>query len=285
MTMNNMKHTRIIAQCTSLLVLVAFLATTLAVPAKAQTAAPRSSRSSKIEAHGHLTSTTGADLIRTQVTTNTYTSAIDNSGSDSLQGTTTTCTPVNNLLATIYNCTTTTTTSIDGKGIGIAILDSGVDVNHISLTDGGSKARIVFSQDFTGESRTDDPFGHGTHVASIATGNNRVASVAYTGIAPKANVINLRVLNAQGAGTVSSVLSALDWVMLNRAAYNVRVVNMSLGTPAINSYRDDPLCKAVRRLVDAGIVVTVAAGNDGKDSSGQKLYGRIHSPGNEPSAI
>src|SRR5207237_6631807 len=83
----------------------------------------------------------------------------------------------------------------------------------------------------------------------------------------------------------TSVHSTHDWMMLNRAAYNVRVVNMSLGTPTINSYRDDPLCKAVRRLVDAGMVVTVAAGNDGKDSSGQKLYGRIHSPGNEPSAI
>src|SRR5712691_7176644 len=231
MTMNNMKHTKSIAQWISLLVLVALLATTLAVPAGAQSAAPQSSRASKIandlrelvrsasatndrvsvilqvsdgqsgqlnsllnrngvhvknrfhslnslavelpaevvdelasypevtyisadskvEAHGHLTSTTGADLIRSQVTTNTYISATDNSGSDSLQGITTTCTPVNNLLATTsYNCTRTATTAIDGKGFGIAILDSGVDVNHISLYE-GSNARVVFSQDFTGE--------------------------------------------------------------------------------------------------------------------------------------
>src|SRR5712691_3694989 len=231
MTMNNMKHTKSVAKCTSLLVLVALLATTLAVPAGAQSAAPQSSRASKIapdlrelvrsgsatndrvsvilqftgsedgplnsllnrngvhvknrfqsfnslavelpaevvdelasypevtyistdskvEAHGHLTATTGADLIRTQVTTNTYISATDNSGSDSVLGTMTTCTPGNNLVATTsYNCTTTTTTSIDGKGFGIAILDSGVDVNHISLNE-GSNARVVFSQDFTGE--------------------------------------------------------------------------------------------------------------------------------------
>jgi serine protease AprX len=54
---------------------------------------------------------------------------------------------------------------------------------------------------------------------------------------------------------------------------------------AIDSYRNDPLCRAVRRLVDAGIVVVAAAGNDGKDALRPKLYGRIHSPGNEPSAI
>jgi subtilisin family serine protease len=63
------------------------------------------------------------------------------------------------------------------------------------------------------------------------------------------------------------------------------VVNMSLGAPAIESYRNDPVCRAVRRLVDAGIIVVAAAGNNGKNSAGQKIYGQIHSPGNEPSAL
>src|SRR6266571_7820762 len=114
---------------------------------------------------------------------------------------------------------------VDGTGIGIAVLDSGIDPEHRAFLDRSNNLRVMASQDFTGEGRTDDPYGHGTHVASIAAGSNRSNSGAYMGIAPKANVINLRVLNAQGAGTVSSVLSALDWVMLNRAAYNVRVVN------------------------------------------------------------
>ena len=73
--------------------------------------------------------------------------------------------------------------------------------------------------------------------------------------------------------------------MANRAAYNIRVVNMSLGTPAIESYRNDPVCRAVRRLVDAGVVVVAAAGNNGKNGLGQKVYGLIHAPGSEPSAI
>ena len=60
---------------------------------------------------------------------------------------------------------------------------------------------------------------------------------------------------------------------------------MSLGMPAIDSYQFDPVCQAVRRLVNAGVVVVAAAGNNGKDNTGNKVYGQIHCPGNEPSAI
>ena len=116
-------------------------------------------------------------------------------------------------------------------------------------------------------------------------GNGRIANGAYLGIAPNAKLINLRVLNSTGTGTVSGTLAALDWILSNKAQYNIRVVNMSLGTAAVDSYRDDPICRAVRRLVDAGVVVVAAAGNNGKNSAGQKLYGMIHCPGNEPSAI
>src|SRR5204863_8310690 len=102
---------------------------------------------------------------------------------------------------------------------------------------------------------------------------------------PNANLINLRVLGATGLGTVSAVLAALDWVMSNHVTYNIRVVNMSLGAPAVDSYKNDPICRAVRRLVDAGIVVVAAAGNNGINKAGQKIYGQVHCPGNEPSAI
>src|SRR5207244_7306240 len=127
--------------------------------------------------------------------------------------------------------------------------------------------RVIANQDFTGENRTDDPYGHGSHVASIAAGNGRVSNAAYLGIAPNAKIINLRVLNSNGTGTVSATLAALDWLLTNQATYNIRVVNMSLGTAAIDSYKNDPICRAVRRLVDAGVVVVAAAGNNGKDST------------------
>lgn len=196
---------------------------------------------------GHLSATTGADAVRTTNGANV--------------------------------------TGLDGTGIGIAILDSGIYTSHVDFLDKSNAVRVVYSQDFTGENRTDDPFGHGTHVAAIAGGGGRVSNAAYLGIAPNANLINLRVLNSQGAGTVSGTLAALDWILTNKTTYNIRVVNMSLGTPAVDSYRNDPICRAVRSLVNSGVVVVVAAGNNGKNSAGQKVYGGIHSPGIEPSAI
>ena len=211
------------------------------------------SLNSEVRAFGHVTATTGADLVRQQTTT-------------SLLG-------------------VTTSYTLDGSGIGVAVLDSGIDNAHKSFLGTNNNSRIVFSKDFTGENRVDDPYGHGTHVAGIVAGNARISSGKYTGIAANANIINLRVLNSTGTGSVASLLSALDWTFTNRNTYNIKVVNLSLGTIAHDSYKNDPICRAVRKLVDAGVVVLAAAGNNGKDSSGRKLYGRIHSPGIEPSAI
>ena len=170
---------------------------------------------------------------------------------------------------------------IDGTGIGIAVIDSGIDISHHSFL----SSRVVASVDFTGEGRTDDPFGHGTHVASIAAGNGHIAQGAYTGIAPAATVINVRVLGSQGQGSVSSAVAGIDWSISNKSAYNIRVLNLSLGSVAVDSYVDDPLCQAVRRAFQAGIVVCAAAGNLGKDPEGNRLYGAIDTPGVEPSAI
>ncbi len=71
----------------------------------------------------------------------------------------------------------------------------------------------------------------------------------------------------------------------NKEKYNIRIVNLSLGVPAISSYKNDPVCRAARALVNAGIVVVAAAGNNGRKADGTKIYGQIHSPGNEPSVI
>ena len=160
--------------------------------------------------------------------------------------------------------------TLDGSGsVRIAILDSGIDITHKSFA--SQSGKVIFSKDFTGENRTDDPYGHGTHVAAVAAGAGTATNGKYEGIASAANLVNLRVINSQGIGTVSGVLKALDWVMANRQAYNIRVVNMSLGTPAISSYKNDPICQAVRKLVNAGVVVVAAAGNNGKTSAGKGL--------------
>ncbi|HEX7315099.1 MAG TPA: S8 family serine peptidase [Pyrinomonadaceae bacterium] len=178
-----------------------------------------------------------------------------------------------------------TTTTFDGAGVGIAVVDSGLDAGHEVFRDSTGLSRVAASVDFTGEGRTDDPYGHGTHVASIAAGSGKPSNGAYGGVAPAAKIVNLRVLNSQGRGTTSALLAALEWVLQYRTLYKIRVVNLSLGTPTVDSYRNDPACDAVRRLVAAGVVVVAAAGNDGKGSTGQKLYGAIHSPGHEPAAV
>jgi serine protease AprX len=174
---------------------------------------------------------------------------------------------------------------VTGQGVGIAIIDSGVDSSHHAFRSGSATSRVTAAVDFTDEGRTDDPYGHGTHVAAIAAGNAHISRGAYTGIAPAATIINVRVLNTQGRGLVSNAIAGIDWCITNKQAYNIQVLNLSFGTPALDSYENDPLCLAVRRAVDAGLVVCAAAGNLGKDLDGNSIYGTINSPGDEPSAI
>jgi subtilisin family serine protease len=182
----------------------------------------------------------------------------------------------------------TSTTTANKGFVNIAILDSGIDAWHKSTyNDAGSSTRVFGNYVFTSEPNTGraDAYGHGTHVATAAAGGSLIASGAYKGAAYDSQIFNVKVLDSQGRGSVSQLLAAMDWVIANRTLYNLRVVNLSLGMPAIDSYMNDPVCKAVRRMVDLGIVVVVAAGNDGKDAEGRKIYGQIHSPGIEPSAI
>ncbi|HVF28418.1 MAG TPA: S8 family serine peptidase, partial [Pyrinomonadaceae bacterium] len=146
--------------------------------------------------------------------------------------------------------TLNTRTRYDGTGIGIAVLDSSVFGSHWSFLGKDGNKRVT-SVDFGISNQgsvnlgptDDDPFGHGTHVASMAVGNTDVdkyeSSVRgkYTGVAPNAYVYNLRVLDEQGRGTTSGVLKALDWILKNHKIVvpNIRVVNLSLGAPAIDS--------------------------------------------------
>ncbi|HWT02649.1 MAG TPA: S8 family serine peptidase, partial [Pyrinomonadaceae bacterium] len=98
-------------------------------------------------------------------------------------------------------------TPYDGTGVGIAVMDSGMFSSHVSYESSSKASRVVASVDFTGENRTDDPYGHGSHVAGLLAGNDSVSAGAYLGIAPNANLVNLRVLNSQGRGNVSSLIA------------------------------------------------------------------------------
>jgi subtilisin len=143
----------------------------------------------------------------------------------------------------------------NGSGVGVAVVDTGVDYNHADLKPLGVQSYSAF-----GGTAQDDN-GHGTHVSGIIAARNNAADVV--GVAPAATIYGVKVLDSAGSGSESGVIAGLNWVAANAALVTppIRVVNMSLGRPG--TLDDNPLQRAaVQNLVANGIVVIVAAGND-----------------------
>src|SRR5207248_10135212 len=154
------------------------------------------------------------------------------------------------------------TLGLSGAGVGVAVIDSGITTWHDDLTDRLSRVypfgnqRVAAFVDFVnGRTQPYDDDGHGTHVAGIIAGNGYDSGGQKAGAAPEASLIALKVLDANGNGTVSSIIAALDWVLANHTAYNIRVVNMSVGSSIHESAWTDPLTVAAKKVVDAGVVV------------------------------
>ena len=177
-----------------------------------------------------------------------------------------------------------------GAGVGVAVIDSGITTWHDDLTKGAStktypygNQRVTKFVDFVnGRALPYDDNGHGSHVAGIILGNGYDSYGEKAGIAPGAALVALKVLDANGAGTISNIIAALNWVAVNAHTYNIRVVNMSVGAGIHESYWTDPLTLAAKHVTDLGITVVTAAGNLGKNHLGAKQYGGITAPGNAP---
>lgn len=162
---------------------------------------------------------------------------------------------------------------LDGKGSAIAVIDTGIDASHVDL-----KGRVIAWNDLVNRrSEAYDDQGHGTHVASIAAGQG-VADEEYKGVAPGANLVGVKVLDANGSGSMSTVMAGIDWVVSVKDQYNIKVLNLSLGTSG-SSDGKDATSMAVNRAVDAGIVAAVAAGNSGPNTK------TIGSPGAAEKAL
>ncbi len=220
----------------------------------------------------------------------------------------------------VRNYTTTTAyTGYDGTGVGIAVLDSGVMKAHRSfqnaagvtrvkrnvsmlknnlanwadpwqysagsLVPGSSEATQYENSVAADNDLNQDTFGHGTHVASVAAGRAFYQTPDTTGIAPNADIYDVRVLDWAGIGTVSDALEGINWVLTNAKRYNIRVMNLSLAASSRMPWDMDPLANAVRVASSMGITVVVAAGNFGVNLAGQKVYGSVSSPGHAPSAL
>lgn len=206
---------------------------------------------------------------------------------------------------------------LTGKGVTVAIVDSGIapqirDLEMPASAESssdttGAQTRLIDGVNFVPDAQGnvdpaayDDFCGHGTHVAGIVAGDGASSTGSqYTqtfyGVAPLSNVVAVRVLDQNGAGTVDTVLAGIQWVLDNRAKDNIRVMNLSLGHPMTEPSASDPLCQAVEAAWKAGIVVVCAAGNAGRLSATNSpgasnegwgtAYGSIESPGDDPYVI
>lgn len=151
---------------------------------------------------------------------------------------------------------------INGEGISVAILDSGIAA-HPDFTN-----RIIVFKDFVNNKKEMyDDEGHGTHVAGIIGGDGIMSSGLLKGIAPKINIVSLKVLNNKGIGKEEDVIEGIRWIIDNGKRYNIRIVNISFGTFGKNKGSNQKLLESVELLWDLGYVVVVAAGNNGPETS------------------
>ncbi len=174
----------------------------------------------------------------------------------------------------------------DGTGVGVAIIDSGAAAAHDDLM-GSNGAPVVdrFVDFIGGRDVLYDDYGHGTHVAGIIAGNGHDSGGARSGIAPGARLTILKALDSKGNGYISDVIAALDYVVANKDELNIRVVNLSIATGVYESYTTDPLTVAAENVVQNGVVVVAAAGNNGRGPNGEIRHGGVTAPGNAPSVL
>ncbi|HET9225006.1 MAG TPA: S8 family peptidase [Roseiflexaceae bacterium] len=180
-----------------------------------------------------------------------------------------------------------------GRGVTVALVDSGLptipelrpdsELNDGTLVAGDRRGRFLVYHDFTSRARrSQDPYGHGTHIAGTIAGStllDRADQGYWHGVAPDVNLVVTRALGADGSGSYIDTIAAIDWIVANKTRYNVRVLNLSLFAPVQSLYWADPLNQAVMRAWQSGLVVVTAAGNNGPDPQSVAV------PGNNPYVI
>ncbi|MBM3925397.1 MAG: hypothetical protein FJ320_05325 [SAR202 cluster bacterium] len=140
----------------------------------------------------------------------------------------------------------------------VAVIYTGIDTGHVDL-DGGKV--VCWRDEINGRPAPYDDNGHGSHVAGMVAGEGQGNS-AYTGVAPGAALVGIKVLNSAGSGSTTQVLNGIQWAIDNRAACGIEAINLSLGISG-NSDGNDATSRMVNSAVSAGLISVVAAGNDG----------------------
>ncbi len=173
---------------------------------------------------------------------------------------------------------------LDGSGVGVAVIDSGITAWHDDLTtpDGSAQRVHAFVDFVNGQTNPYDDYGHGTHVAGIIGGNGYDSAGMRVGMAPGVKLMVLKVLDQAGRGRISDVIGAIGYAVDRKDEFQLRIINLSVGAGVFESAVTDMLTFAAKRAVDSGIVVIASAGNLGKDANGRPRYGGITAPGNAP---
>ncbi|HMC72558.1 MAG TPA: S8 family serine peptidase, partial [Mycobacteriales bacterium] len=175
---------------------------------------------------------------------------------------------------TTTGATALTATGVIGKGVTVAVLDTGIS----RLPD--FAGRLVGGVDLSGEGDAfKDSYGHGTFVAGLIAGNGASSGGAYMGEAPGANLVSIKASGASGSTDLATVIAGVQWAVQNRGSLGIQVLNISMGAPPFPSSVTNPLDRAVEAAWNAGIVVVASAGNTGPNN------GTITSPGDDPLVI
>jgi serine protease AprX len=191
-------------------------------------------------------------------------------------------------LATVYPGAVSAPTAwsvATGAGVGVAVIDTGIDGRLPDFNSADGSSRVVASAVTNPDATTAlDTYGHGTHVAGIIAGDGRRRTSdsedKYVGIAPGADLIVIKASDDAGNATILDAIYGLQFAVDHKDDYNIRVVNLSLSSTEAESYRTDPLDAAVEAAHFSGIVVVAAAGNRGPGDGAAE-----YAPGNDPFAI
>lgn len=162
-------------------------------------------------------------------------------------------------LAINYWCDDTRNGLCKGKGVGIAVLDTGL-APHPDLT-GRVKA---FKDCVHGKEALYDDSGHGTHVGGVLCGNGRMSGSVFAGMAPESELVVVKMLDEKGEGSIEQMTRAVDWLKSNWRKYGIRIVNISVGAKAgVHRQKEEQIVRKVEELWDEGMLILVSAGNYG----------------------
>ncbi|HEV3398200.1 MAG TPA: S8 family serine peptidase [Actinomycetes bacterium] len=174
---------------------------------------------------------------------------------------------------------------ITGRGVTVAVLDTGVApglpdlAGRLVQVRNDQTGRTEPCKNLSGELDCNDRYGHGTFIAGLVAGNGASSGGKWKGVAPEASILSVKAAGADGSADVSNILAAIQWVVSFKDQYNIRVLNLSLGTDSTQDWKTDPLNYAVERAWEAGMTVVVAASNEGPSA------GTITKPADDPWVI